>query len=148
VAEKIFEHVGARDIRISRIEEHRVKELGKADCPGCGAGPMDAVMGMEFKDIMPPGFDNDDDEEENTGPILPKDGTPTVCGYCGELCVFRERDGVMTIEFPSPAEIKEWKLNPGIWKVLTKAHEFFGQKALEARLRGDMRYAKRSPRRF
>lgn len=148
MAGKIFDQIGKRDIHLERVEQHEVPKLDHAMCPGCGCGPMDGVTGMKFRTINPPGFENPDDKDDGL-PIMPTAGTPTVCAYCGELCIFREKpDGTMNIELPTPAEVKEWKLDPAIWKVLKSAHEYFSQKALEARLSGDMRYAKARPRRF
>lgn len=147
MAGKTFDQIGKRDIRVDKIEEHEVKQLSHAYCPGCGSGPMDGVTGMRFKAIQPPGFDDPNDGYDN-GPITPSDGMPTVCAFCGELCIFRDKEGQLAIEKPTAAEVKKWKLDPTIWKVLESAHEHFSEKALEARLRGDMRYAKQTPRRF
>jgi hypothetical protein len=156
---KIFDKIGARDFRIDKVEDHRVKELAHANCPSCGVGPMDGVTGLRLKTIEPPGFGKDPPgfgkapwdvvDADEFEPVYPTNGAPTVCGYCGELCIFREKEpGTLTIEIPTPAEVKEWKLDPNIWKVLSSAMEHFQQVALEARLRGDMRYAKFRPRRF
>jgi len=149
-AKKVFDQIGQRDIRLERVEQHEVKELSTSMCPGCGAGPMDGVTGMQFKTVEPPAgpWDVATIDEDSIGPVYPKHGTPTVCSYCGELCVFRQAGDKLVIEIPTVAEVDEWRLDSTIWRVLDCAQKHFQQKSLEARLRGDMRYAKNKPRRF
>ena len=135
-----FDRVGLRPVHLVDMQSHEIKQCSDVNCPGCGAGPMDGVTGLEFTD--------NPDKRKSGREILPKDGMPTICSYCGELCMFSERDGKLSIVFPSQESIDAWRAEPELWNTLLSLQGKMQELALQGRLRGDRRYAGFKSRRF
>ena len=92
---KEFKQVGYRDgsicplKKISITEEQYLKDLDNCFCPCCGKGPLNGATGI-----------NNDNSEK----CVPRDGSPTICSFCTELCVFREKDGKLLVEIAPERE--------------------------------------------
>ena len=144
-----FPRVGARNLKVSEVESHQIDN--QTYCPFCQSGPMDGVTGTRFDTVEPPS-DNPWDvvkvDEDHLKPVYPEQGSPSICVYCGELCVFHVDSGKLTLAVPTEAEKDEWKKEPDLWRVLTGLVEKYKAESLAGRLRGDMRYARTKPKRF
>lgn len=140
-----FNRVGWRPQHATLLPSHEVVDLNQTYCPRCNAGPMDGATGVEVKDDDPAG---DDEKEESDG--FPKDGSPTICSYCGELLMFHtvSGSGALTLTLPTEAEIDELKSNFQAWQMISMLKERIEQEAEEGRLRGEKRYANSKPKRF
>jgi len=140
---KKFDRVGIRDQRIANVESHEISDLSKTYCPTCSVGPLDGVTGATMTDS-----DEPIGHEEKRRRVFPDDGSPTVCSYCGELLVFRIVSNAFTLAYPTEAELNAFKADFQGWRLISGLQEEMKQKALEARLRGDRRYAKSKTKRF
>jgi len=130
-----FSRIGKRDIKIQKIESHVLENKGMY-CSGCGCGPLDGATGVSLEG------------DTSNDPIMPYDGSPTICGYCGILCVYRLKD-VLTMELPKDEDIKRWKDMPdNFWEGLEEIKRKLLVKIQEARIRGELRYGKGNSTRF
>ena len=130
MTEKIFKKVGSRDLVFQ--EKCEVKDLEKTYCPCCGGGPLDGATGVA---------------ENSDTRSIPEDGDPTICVFCGEILRYTIKNGVVGVEIPNEEYFKALRLSD-VWSVIQQVSAQFKEMALQARLRGDMKYARSKPKRF
>jgi hypothetical protein len=135
-----FDKIGVRDFNVEEVQSHQIK-LKQAYCPTCGSGPLDGVTGAVISEGSDNTFDTPDAPIRHSGckdsQTYPKDGSPTLCAYCGELLVYRKTNEEFNISLPTNEEIKGFKSNPELWGILSQLQEAMRQKKFEKELRGE-----------
>ena len=137
---KEFKQIGIRDGSASPLpkfnvtNEMHVADLDNCYCPSCGKGPLNGATGINAHCS----------KEE----CVPKAGSPTICTFCTELCIFREKNGKLLLDIASEREKEVWKADSGLWSVLKKVQKLVERRATERQLKGDKNYAKFKPKRY
>ncbi len=68
----------------------------KAHCLACNYGPMDCAIGMEFSDA---------EEPLRSTPIRPKHGSISICVKCGNIAIYQNSSGGLTLRPATQDEI-------------------------------------------
>ncbi len=86
----------------------------KAHCLACNYGPMDAAIGMEFSNA---------EEPLRSTPIRPKHGSISICCRCGNIAVYQNSPGGLTLRPASQDEVAYVATHPElrvIWEKFKK----------------------------
>jgi hypothetical protein len=110
-----FERVGCRDQKVN-IESHKINA---SCCPYCHVS-LNGVTGASF--------------DESGKKVFPEPGSPSICGSCAEILIFRKKDNQLYLAKPLDYEIKEWKSDSIFWNLLCTIKEKYEKPKQKNRL--------------
>lgn len=106
-----YRQVGQRKTKVV-FETYEVTDLNQTYCPYCHTGPLVGLTGAEIRH-------NDEDGENKDKRIFPQEGSPTICGFCGEILIFHLVDKILSLSKPTVSDLNYLKSHSQMWELIS-----------------------------
>lgn len=131
-----FPRIGARELKLTHVEQHELPAASHCYCPHCGQGPMDGVTGIQLQ------IEGTPDQPRADIDFTVRAGTKSLCVFCGTMVIFQEdADGKLSLREMNREDIREMKRDLDNWAAFMKTKEMVDLYITISQINGKKRYA-------